>query len=312
MPTASPKRRRFRASRAGPPRYSSGVADAYLEHRDKKRTALDRPISLGRSSACDIALNDTECSRRHALINPQAGGEVWVVDLGSTNGTYLNGRRLSRPTRLANGDVILVGKSEFTFRGPTAAKAKPARDPGVTQMVTLPVIRSERAWLLLADIEGFTPFSQQHPPEEVSRRVGGWLAACSALFAEQQADIQAYLGDGFLAYFPVKAVAPGKFFTLLANLRELQLDPAHLPFRLVVHHADITLGGGAGGGIESVLGPGVNYLFRMEKVAGAAKARVALTKDALAAWPPPKPATRALPPTQLKGFEGEHVLHALE
>ncbi len=289
-----------------------GVAEAYLEHRDKKRTALDRPVSLGRSSSCDIALNDTECSRRHALINPQAGGEVWIVDLGSTNGTYLNGRRLSRPTRLANGDVILISKSEFTFRGPTAAKKKPAADPGVTQMVTLPVIKNERAWLLLADIEGFTPFSQQHPPEEVSRRVGGWLAACSARFAEHQTDIQAYLGDGFLAYFPIKAVAPKKFFALLAELRELQLDTSHLPFRLVVHHADITLGGGAGGGIESVLGPGVNYLFRMEKVAGAAKARVALTKDALEAWPAPKPAVRELPPASLKGFEGSHVLYALE
>jgi adenylate cyclase len=288
------------------------VEIAFLQHADGTRTRLERPVSLGRSSSCDIPLSDTECSRRHALLNPQAGGEVWVVDLGSTNGTYHNGRRLSRPTRLADGDRLALGKCEFTFRGLAAKPARRTTEPGVTQMITQAVIRNERAWLLLADIEGFTPFSQQHPPEEVSRRVGGWLAACSARFEEQQADIQTFLGDGFLAYFPIKAVAPAKFFALLASLRALQGDTSHLPFRLVVHYTDITLGGGAGGGIESVLGPGVNYLFRMEKVAGAAKARVAVTQDALAGWPAPKPATRALPATALKGFDGEHVLYALD
>lgn len=289
-----------------------GVIDAYLEHADKTRTRLDRMISLGRSSSCDIPINDTECSRRHAFINPQAGREIWIVDLGSTNGTYLNGRRLARPTQLSDGDRIAIGKSEFVVHGSPAPKARPSAGAGETQMLTQPVIKVQRAWLVLADIEGFTPFSQKHPPEEVSRRVGGWVAACSARFAEQKADIQVFLGDGFLAYFPIKAIEPARYFAVVAALRELQKDETHLPFRLVLHQADITLGAAAAGGIESVLGPGVNYLFRMEKVAGAARARVAATQDALAAWPAPKPAARALPTTALKGFEGDHVLYALD
>ena len=91
------------------------MAEAYLEHRDKKRTALDRPVSLGRSSSCDIALNDTECSRRHALINPQAGGEVWIVDLGSTNGTLVNGSKIVGERALEPGDRIEVGGVVVTF-----------------------------------------------------------------------------------------------------------------------------------------------------------------------------------------------------
>ena len=288
---------------------SQRVIDAYLEHADKTRTRLDRMISLGRSSACDIPINDTECSRRHALINPQAGREIWIVDLGSTNGTYLNGRRLARPTQLADGDRIAIGKSEFVVHGSPAPKARPSAGAGETQMLTQPVIKVHRAWLVLADIEGFTPFSQQHPPEEVSRRVGGWVAACSARFAEQKADIQVFLGDGFLAYFPIKAVEPARYFAVVAALRELQKDETHLPFRLVLHHADITLGAAAAGGIESVLGAGVNFLFRAEKAAGSAKARVALTQAAVDAWPEPKPAFRALGPQALKGFEGQHTLY---
>ncbi len=287
------------------------MADAYLEHADKTRTRLHRPVSLGRSSACEVALNDTECSRRHALINPQAGGEFWIVDLGSTNGTHVNGRRLLRPTQLADGDRILLGRSELTFRGGAPRAPVKTRRESDTQMITRPAIRVEEAWMVLADIEGFTPFSQSHPPEEVSRRVGGWLSACAAVFAAQKADIQVYLGDGFLAYLPGRTFPPARFFAAFAALRQLQSDPAHLPFRLVVHHDRITVGAAAAGGIESVLGAGVNYLFRMEKVAGSVRARCAATPAALSAWPAPKPKATSAGLHVLKGFEGRHELFTL-
>lgn len=287
------------------------MSDAYLEHADKTRTRLNRPLSLGRSSSCDLPLNDTECSRRHALLNPQAGGEIWAVDLGSTNGTYVNGRRILRPTLLADGDRIALGRSTFTFHGPAAVAGVPAAAPGDTQMITRPMIRVERAWLVLADIEGFTPFSQQHPPEEVSRRVGGWIADCSAVLTGQRADIQVFLGDGFLAYFPQKSHPPARFFAAVEGLRKLQGQATHLPFRLVVHHADITLGGAAAGAGESVLGPEVNLLFRLEKIASSARARCTATTAALAGWPDPKPAHRSLGRHALRGFPGEHELFAL-
>lgn len=287
------------------------MADAYLEHADKTRFRLNRPVSLGRSSACEIALNDTECSRQHALINPQAGSEFWIVDLGSTNGTHVNGRRLVRPTQLTNGDRILLGRSELVFHGGVSHAAVKKRTASDTQMVTMPAIRQELAWMVLADIEGFTPFSQKHPPEEVSRRVGGWLSACTKVMTEQKADIQVYLGDGFLAYFPLRAFPATRFFAVLSGLRRLQADPTHLPFRLVVHHDRITVGAAAAGGIESVLGAGVNYLFRMEKIAGVTRAHYTATPAAMAAWPDPKPKATSLGRHALKGFEGEHELFAL-
>jgi len=287
------------------------VADAYLEHADKTRFRLNRPVSLGRSSACEVALNDTECSRRHALINPQAGGEFWIVDLGSTNGTHVNGRRLVRPTQLTNGDRILVGRSELIFRGSASQAPVKKRTASDTQMVTMPAIRQELAWMVLADIEGFTPFSQKHPPQEVSRRVGGWLSACATIMTGQQADIQVFLGDGFLAYFPLRTCPAPRFFAVLSGLQRLQADPVHLPFRLVMHHDRITVGAAAVGGIESVLGAGVNFLFRMEKVAGAVRARCTATPAALAAWPEPKPKTTSLGRHKLKGFEGDHELFSV-
>ena len=69
---------------------------------------------LGRADGADIVLQDSFASGRHARLAPQ--GEVIVLeDLGSTNGTYLNGEPLSGPQPLHAGDRIRIGDSEFSF-----------------------------------------------------------------------------------------------------------------------------------------------------------------------------------------------------
>jgi hypothetical protein len=69
---------------------------------------------LGRADDADIVLGDSFASGRHARLDPQ--GEVVVIeDLGSTNGTYLNGEPLSGPQPLHPGDRIRIGDSEFSF-----------------------------------------------------------------------------------------------------------------------------------------------------------------------------------------------------
>ncbi|MDB6114181.1 MAG: adenylate/guanylate cyclase, partial [Lacunisphaera sp.] len=194
--------------------------DARLESPELGTFLLTRPLSIGRSANCDIVIHGNEVSRRHALINPQAGGEVWLVDLGSTNGTYRNDRRVTQPAKLADGDRITLGGVTFTFHGgPAPAASGPEADTHVTEM-TKAAIKIEQAWLVLADIEGYTKFSQAHPPEEVSRISGQWMLTCSTLFSKNNSDIQIYTGDGFLAYVVDRGDGPKNFFNILAGLRE--------------------------------------------------------------------------------------------
>lgn len=70
-------------------------------------------IVIGRSRECGIRLADPNVSRRHAEIRNEEGA-YWVVDLGSTNGMEVNGRRLRR-ARLSEGDVITMGSTELVF-----------------------------------------------------------------------------------------------------------------------------------------------------------------------------------------------------
>src|SRR5688572_27520732 len=69
---------------------------------------------LGRGESADIRLQDTFASSAHARLVPQ-GDVVVLEDLGSTNGTYLNGEPLRGPQPLHVGDSIRIGDSEFTF-----------------------------------------------------------------------------------------------------------------------------------------------------------------------------------------------------
>jgi pSer/pThr/pTyr-binding forkhead associated (FHA) protein len=73
------------------------------------------PLTIGRGGQNDIPLEGDEfASARHARIEPRRDG-VWVEDLGSTNGTFVNGSQIDEPQRLAPGDVVRVGDTEIRF-----------------------------------------------------------------------------------------------------------------------------------------------------------------------------------------------------
>jgi hypothetical protein len=91
-----------------------GVGRAVLESGDR-RFALHPPQTvIGRGSEADIRLDDPNISRRH--VGFSAEGDQWIAgDLGSTNGTRVNGRSLAAPAALRPGDVIELGNTVLTF-----------------------------------------------------------------------------------------------------------------------------------------------------------------------------------------------------
>ncbi len=73
-----------------------------------------RGATIGRSRDCDIVLEDSSISRRHAELRP--GGQGWVIeDLGSTNGVRVNGNTVHSPQEVRTGDRIEIGSTEMLF-----------------------------------------------------------------------------------------------------------------------------------------------------------------------------------------------------
>ena len=87
-------------------------------------------VTLGRDVTNDIVVNDSEISRRHVHLSVQADGCL-VEDLASTNGTFINGQRITQPTLLKPGQTLGVGETvtlEFSF----------TPDPQATMMAEQP------------------------------------------------------------------------------------------------------------------------------------------------------------------------------
>jgi len=72
-------------------------------------------VVIGRSRECDVRIDDGNVSRRHAELSRDHDERWTVVDLGSTNGTEVNGRRVTRRTPLGDGDRISIGGTELVF-----------------------------------------------------------------------------------------------------------------------------------------------------------------------------------------------------
>jgi len=91
------------------------VADSPLpELRPGDFFSIGREMVIGRSGNSDVVINDSFASTRHARVY-EKDGQYWLEDLGSTNGTFLNGVQLKKPVVLADGDGLKVGGVTFRF-----------------------------------------------------------------------------------------------------------------------------------------------------------------------------------------------------
>ena len=85
--------------------------------RGKKAASfrLEEAMQIGRADACHVKLSDTYVSQFHARVFPKDG--AWFVeDLGSTNGTFLNQRKVTAPSELRGGDKLRMGKTMLELR----------------------------------------------------------------------------------------------------------------------------------------------------------------------------------------------------
>ena len=81
---------------------------------ERRLTLSDRTLVVGRLAECDIAFNDTNVSRRHAEIKPVKDGWA-VLDLGSTNGTKVNGTDITFERVLRDGDIVTFGSHSVRY-----------------------------------------------------------------------------------------------------------------------------------------------------------------------------------------------------
>jgi adenylate cyclase len=281
-------------------------SDAWLEGTGGTRTVLRKNCSIGRATGNDVVVDSTRASRRHAVVHLQNVGEFWLVDLGSTNGTYVNTRRIPQPLRLSHDDVIMIGETVFKFRQPHRI----SRDYQTTVAEeTIRGVDHAGCWLLLADVEDFTPLSGRLEIEQLAIILGSWLSACKQIVEERGGSINKYLGDGILAYWRDGDTSARQVADTIHALRQLQ-KRENPKFRIVIHFGRVAIGGLVSMGEESLMGKEVNLVFRLEKLAGSLKEQSTASANANSKLGD-LVTTRSLGNHRLKGFEDTHELFAI-
>ena len=250
---------------------------AWLETADQTRLPLDGTTSLGRSQTLNLhAFASDKVSRRHALIHAQDGGEFWLVDLGSTNGTAINDERIVGSARLRDGDRVNLGNGvDLLFRQPISAEDRCAQS---MQQKTVADTREEQRWFLIADLADSSDLSNTMPTTQLALIVGEWLA-----------------------FWRDQPAAPAAVAAALTGFRELQ-SRAGLTFRIVVHRGLVAVGGAPTLGEESLFSNDLSFAFRLEKLAGSLRRDFLLSREAASLLADHLPLAAVPGSHELKGF----------
>lgn len=285
---------------------SNNLLQSWLRLPDGERHDLNGTCSIGRAPDNSLPLADHEVSRRHAIIQAQGEREFWLVDLGSANGTYVNGRRIAQSVRLHNGDIIRIANHELEF----ATEILSAMHPAGQQVMasTMIHIRQAQCWLMVADIIGSTQMAQTLPGAQFPRMTGTWFKNCRQIIDECGGHMSKYLGDGFFCYWDDTEDGAIRVRQAVAKLYEAQLA-ANPPFRLVLHFGAAMLGTVPTMNELNLHGPEVNFVFRIEKVAAGLRKNVIFSEAAMKKMEAEKEVHLA-GECAVEGFSAQHKFYA--
>ena len=196
-----------------------------------------------------------------------------------------------------------IGETTLVFRQAVTLSAAPG-SAGLST-ATIVEFKDQPTWLLMADMEGFAELCQNAKMPEVALTLTTWFRESQRLIEQRGGRIGKYLGDGFLAYWTPSDGGAAEVAEILRELHRHDQDKA-LRFRFVVHHGPVTFGGAATLGEERMIGPEVNFIFRLEKLASQLGLPFCLSTTAHAQLARLVPAAPVDGEHALKGFPGRH------
>ncbi|MDF1850799.1 MAG: adenylate/guanylate cyclase domain-containing protein [Verrucomicrobiales bacterium] len=265
---------------------------------------------IGRSSECEVILPDPRVSQRHAMILKQDGG-FYLFDLGSFNGSYLNGSRVTATRQLSTGDVLTFAEHDFTFQQ-TGGEVS-GEDLDNFGGSTIALIRSTPVIILVSDIMGFTTLSEEVEADDLAQIIGSWYSDCERILSEEGGTVDKFIGDSVLAYWTkvddstlMSAVRTAqKLLTSCEKIYQSRPDVFNSidrPFEIgVAIHTGKVAYGGMSQGEFTLVGDPVNLTFRLENLTRNFEENVLLSGDFARMVPDLKPHLKSLGVHKVKG-----------
>jgi adenylate cyclase len=170
---------------------------------------LAQTLSIGRGERNGLVIRDHKVSREHAIIHRQHDGTFTLIDVGSLNGTYLNGVRVVLPVRVRPEDVVTIGRSQLRLVAePHEVGGADATFGGGDTTSTILHLDKREVTVLVADVRGYTTLSERLPIEHMSQLMGLWFHAVTGVVQAHQGMIDKFIGDAVMAVWIASAEQP--------------------------------------------------------------------------------------------------------
>ena len=237
-------------------------------------------------------------------------GGFYLFDLGSFNGSYLNGSRVTAAKQLKAGDIISLAEHEFKFEQEGESANQSLEDLGGS---TIALIRSTPVIILVSDIKGYTAMSEAMDSDDLAQIIGAWDSDVETIINDSNGTVDKFIGDCVLAYWTkVDAdtvtsalTAAGKLFQSCNRIQEQHAEKyaqigRSFDIGLALHSGKVAHGG-LRQGESTLVGDPVNLTFRLEALTREVKQAALASGDFHRLIPPGLIETKALGIHKVKG-----------
>jgi adenylate cyclase len=169
-------------------------------HHGARTIPLDgRHWTVGRSADNLIVIDDVSISRKHAMLQRMEGDvqdQLFLIDLGSRNGTFVNERRVTVPTSVRDGDRVRFGLVECTFHWPGGVRP----DTMVVEGPATSFVQMRRLIsVMVVDIRDYTGLTRRTDEQVLSRVMAEWFRLIDGIVRTTGGYIDKYIGDAVMA-----------------------------------------------------------------------------------------------------------------
>lgn len=230
-------------------------------------------LTLGRDKNSDITVDDLLASRNHAMIRRLGEDDYYLIDSGSSNGSFVNAKRVAMPRLLKNGDCIRIGESELVFKQKLDDSYHTANDT-ISMEDTIISDRTmiRKITVLVADIRGFTTLSESVDIRILTKMMTEWFHGVTDIIVQHGGAIDKFIGDCVFAVWESdfnEAESVQKALQAALAIKEVTED---LNKDVAEVKKKLSIGVGINTGIASMgigqdatsLGDAVNIAFRLE------------------------------------------------
>lgn len=166
--------------------------------------------NIGRGDDCHVLIKERWISRNHAMIQRTENAEYYLIDVGSRNGTFVNGRRVTIPVLLQSGDRIGLGESATTENQTlisfTCPQQKQSRSTNLLGQrldtdlsATIELNEQRLITVLVMDIRDFTKLTREMDESLLSKMIGSWFRDAGNIIQTHGSKVDKYIGDAVMA-----------------------------------------------------------------------------------------------------------------